>query len=126
MFHDGKKLIDVAIDLEIPAKRALKIWSQFLKLERMYECYEFYQIFQYQIPELLTISSFIRKNEVDITNISSILKDAKNVSHLQVYRSEIKNEIEILKQNKNNYLNQNTFRNHQLMPLGPLPRYYNW
>ena len=117
MFHDGKKLIDVAIDLEIPAKRALKIWSQFLKLERMYECYEFYQIFQYQIPELLAISSFIRKNEVDITNISSILKDAKDVSHLQLYRSEIKNEIEILKQNKNNYLNQNTLRNHQLMPF---------
>ena len=83
----------------------------------MYECYEFYQIFQYQIPELLAISSFIRKNEVDITNISSILKDAKDVSHLQLYRSEIKNEIEILKQNKNNYLNQNTLRNHQLMPF---------
>jgi hypothetical protein len=61
----------------------------------MYECYEFYQIFQYQIPELLTISGFIRKNEVDITNIASNLKDAKDVSHLQLYRSEIKNEIEI-------------------------------
>ena len=77
MFHDGKKLIDVAIDLEIPAKRVLKSWSQFLKLERMYECYEFYQIFQYQIPELLAISSFIRKNEVDITNISSSLERCK-------------------------------------------------
>ena len=123
LFRDGKKLTDVAIDLEIPARKALKLWSQFLKLERMEDCYEFYQTFQYQIPELLAISTFIRKNQVNITNISSILKDAKDVFHLQSYRSEIKNEIERLKQTKNNYsLNQNM----QPVPLGPLPRYYKW
>ena len=40
-----KKLTDVAIDLEIPAKKAVKLRSQSLRLERMYECYEFYQVF---------------------------------------------------------------------------------
>jgi len=69
----------------------------------MYECYEFYQTFLYQIPELLAISTFIRKNQVDITNIASVLKDAKDIFHLQSYRSEIRNEIERLKQNKNNH-----------------------
>ena len=69
----------------------------------MYECYEFYQTFLYHIPELLAISAFIRKNQVDITNIASVLKDAKDIFHLQSYRSEIRNEIERLKQNKNNH-----------------------
>ena len=93
----------------------------------MYECYEFYQIFQYQIPELLAIGSFIRKNQVDTKNIANVLKEAKDVSHLQSYRSQVKNEIELLKQNKNNHsLNQHNMRNYQLPPLGPLPRYYNW
>ena len=81
----------------------MRLWSQFLRLERMYECYEFYQTFLYQIPELLAISTFIRKNQVDITNIASVLKDAKDIFHLQSYRSEIRNEIERLKQNKNNH-----------------------
>ena len=63
LFRDGKKLTEVTIDLEIAAKRALKLWSQFLRLEKMYECYEFYQIFQFPIQELLSICSFIRKNE---------------------------------------------------------------
>jgi hypothetical protein len=126
LFSDGKKLTAIAIELEIPARKAVKLWTQFLRLEKMYECYEFYQIFRYQIPELLAIGSFIRKNNVDIRNISNILKDAKDVYHLQSHRSEIKNEIERLKKNQNNYLlNQNTMRNHQLPPLGPLPRYYN-
>ena len=122
LFRDGKKLTDVAIDLEIPARKALKLWSQFLKLERMEDCYEFYQTFQYQIPELLAISTFIRKNQVNITNISSILKDAKDVFHLQSYRSEIKNEIERLKQNKNN---QQYSQNNLYYPLKPLPQ-FNW
>ena len=75
----------------------------------MYECYEFYQLFQYQIPELLAIGSFIRENNVDTRNISRILKEATDVYYLQSYRAEIKNEIERLKQIKNSYsLNQNT------------------
>ncbi len=124
LFLDGKKLTDVAIDLEIPARKALKLWFQFLRLERMYECYEFYQVFQSQIPELLAIGSFIKENNVDTRNISRILKEATDVYHLQSYRAEIKNEIEKLKQTRNNYsLNQHT--NYQLHPLGPLPRYYN-
>ena len=123
LFSDGKKLTDVAIDLEIPARKAVKFWFQFLRLERMYECYEFYQVFQSQIPELLAIGTFIRENNVDTRNISRILKEATNVYQLQSYRAEIKNEIEKLKQTKNNYsLNQNM----QPVPLGPLPRYYNW
>ena len=123
LFRDGKKLTDVAIDLEIPARKALKLWFQFLRLERMYECYEFYQVFQSQIPELLAIGTFIRENNVDTRNISRILKEATDVYHLQSYRAEIKNEIEKLKQTKNNYsLNQNM----QPVPLGPLPRYLSW
>jgi hypothetical protein len=89
----------------------------------MYDFYEFYQTFQYQIPELLSISTFIRQNQVDITNIANVLKNAKDLLHLQSYRSEIKNEIEKLKQTKIDY----SLRPLQpLRPLGPLPSYYNW
>ena len=123
LFSDGKKLTDVAIDLEIPAKRALRLWSQFLRLERMYECYEFYQVFQSQIPDILAIGRFIRINEVDTRKIANILKEAIDLNHLQSYRLEIKNEIERLKQTKNNYsLNQNT-NYRPLLPLG-LPKHY--
>jgi helix-turn-helix protein len=65
LFKDGKKLTDVAIDLQLPARKALKLWSQFLRLERMYECYEFYQLFQSHIPQLLAISTFIKMNKVN-------------------------------------------------------------
>ena len=97
-FSDGTKLTDVAIDLQIPAKKALKLWVQFLRLERMYECYEFYKLFQYEIPQLLAISSFIRNNKASISNIANILKEAHDVNNLQLYRSSLDNEIARLKQ----------------------------
>jgi hypothetical protein len=63
-FRDGKKLTDVAIDLQIPARKAVKLWSQFLRLERMYACYEFYQECHHDLPTFLSINNFMKKNNV--------------------------------------------------------------
>ena len=125
LFREGKKLTEVAIELEIPAKKAVKLWTQFLILERMYQCYEFYKDYEYEIPRFLTINNFIKNNHVNINNIANVLKEAKNILNLRLQPSMIKYEIAELKQIKNNYLlNQNS--KHQRIPLGPLPRYYNW
>ena len=120
LFRDGQKLTDVAIELEIPAKKAVRLWSQFLRLEKMYECYEFYQDFQYELPQLLTISSFIKRNNIEIEKITTLLKNVKNILNLQSYHSNLKNEVEQLKQLHVDY----SLR--ILPPLQPLPRYYNW
>jgi DNA-binding NarL/FixJ family response regulator len=55
LFREGKKLTDVAIELDIAPEKAVKFWSQFLKLERMYDAYEFYKDCEYEIPRLLII-----------------------------------------------------------------------
>ena len=77
LFSEGKKLTDVAIELEIPARKVVKLSAQFSKLERMEDCFEFYQVFQYEIPQLLAISSFIRRNKINISKISNIMKEYK-------------------------------------------------
>jgi len=127
LFRDGKKLTEVAIELEIPARKAMKLWSQFLRLERMEECYEFYQDYRYDIPTLLSIATFMKRNNVFGKDIVNILRTANDVINLNQNYSNLKTEIEKIEQKKNNYsLNQNNMRNHYLPPLGPLPRYYNW
>ena len=127
LFSDGKKLTDVAIDLEIPARKALKLWNQFLKLEGMEDCYEFYKEHGYDIPRFLSINTFMKRNNISGNNIVKVLRTANDTINLNQNYSNLKAEIEKLKQNKNNYsLNQNYMRNYQLPPLGPLPRYYNW
>jgi hypothetical protein len=97
-----KKLTDVAIDLEIPARKAVKLWSQFLKLERMYQCYEFYKDYEHDIPRLLTINNFIKNNHVNIHNIVDILRKAKNIHDLELGISILKYEIVRLQKIKDN------------------------
>ena len=98
-----------------------------LKLERMEECYDFYQDYQYDIPTLLSIANFIKRNNLDGKDIVNVLRTANDIINLNQNYSNLKAEIEKLKQTRNNYLlNQNYKRNYQLPPLGPLPDYYNW
>ena len=124
LFRDGIKLTDVAIDLEIPADKAEKLWSQFLRLEKMEDCYEFYQDNSYDIPTFLSINNFIKRNNISGKDIVNVLRTANNVNNLNQTYSNLKAEIEGLKQTKNNYLlNQNTNYLPQILPLG-LPSYY--
>ena len=91
----------------------------------MYECFKFYHVFQNEIPRFLVINKFIKENNINIHNIATILKIAKDILGLQLHISILKYEIEELKQTKNNDLvNQNS--KHQLPPLPPLeplPKY---
>ena len=125
LFRDGKKLTDVAIDLEIPARKALRLWSQFLKLERMYECYEFYQVFQSHIPQLLAISTFIKMNKVNISNIPNILRTATDVNTLNETYYQLKTEVESLEQKKIN-LSYYSHPGYSLQPLSPNNPTYNY
>ena len=105
----------------------MQFWVQYLKSIRMFESFEFYQENSYDIPTLLSINSFMKRNNIYGNNIANVLREANNVNNLNRTISNLKEEIEKLKQTKNNYpLNHYTMRNHYLPPLGPLPRYYNW
>jgi hypothetical protein len=123
LFRDGKKPAEVKVLLDIPFKKAMIFWVQFLKSQRMEDCYEFYQVFQNDLPTLLPINNFMKRNNVSGKDIANVLKEANDVTNLNRMYSNLKNEIEKLKQMKNNYsLNQNTnFK--PLLPLG-LPKYY--
>ncbi len=112
LYIDGKKPTDVVIELDIPPEKVEKLWSQFLKSERMEECYDFFQMCQYDIPTILSINNFIKKNNIQGKDIANVLRKANGVINLNQTILNLKGEIERLKQMKNNYtLNQNTMKN---------------
>jgi hypothetical protein len=117
LFNDGKKLTDVAIDLEIPARKALKLWSQFLRLERMENCYEFYQEHSYDIPILLSINNFMKRNNVFGKDITNVLRQAKDVTNLNQTYSNLKTEINSLEHKRMNL----SYYSHSSYGLQPLP-----
>ena len=93
----------------------------------MYECYEFYQECQYDLPTFLSINNFIKRNNAYGKDIAKVLKEAKTIANLQLHLVIIKNEIERLKQMKNSYaLNQNNTNYKPLLPLGLPEHYYSF
>jgi uncharacterized protein YerC len=114
LFREGKKPTEVAIELNIPFKKTKKFWVQFLDLERMDECYEFYQDYRYDIPTFLSINNFMERNDIYGKDILEVLRTANDVINLNKIISNLKTEIERLKQNTNYQ---------PLLPLG-LPKYY--
>ena len=123
LFSDGKKPTEVVIELDIPPEKVEKLWSQFLKSERMEECYDFFQMCQDNIPTFLTIENFMKRNNLSGPDIANVLSKANSVYNLNQTILNLKGEIEKLKQTKNNYtLNQNM----KPVPLGPLPKYNTW
>ncbi len=66
-----------------------------------------FQECQYDIPTLLTINNFIKRNNIYGPNIANILRKANKVINLNMTIINLKTEIEELKQTKNYYsLNQ--------------------
>lgn len=129
LFLKNKKPVEVAIELNISYQEVDKYWLQFLKLENKYEAYEFYDIFQYEMPQLLAIGGFIRRNNIDTANISNILKYASNTSNLQLYHNKLQNEIAEWEREKKLYIATQNNMNYQLAPIRPMPihrynRYY--
>ena len=123
LFKEGKQIDEVKVLLDIPFKLASRCWEQYLESIRMFEAFEFYQENSYDMPTFLRINTFLKLNNVYGTDIVNVLRIAKDVINLNQIHSNLKIEIEKLKQTKNNYsLNQNT--NYKpLLPLG-LPRHY--
>ena len=65
------------------------------RLERMYESYEFYQVFQNEISWFFGYKQFIKENNINIHNIATILKKAKDLIGLKLHITILKHERRI-------------------------------
>ena len=88
----------------------------------MKRLYQIYVESEFKLKYIFKIYYFILRNKIDLKDMENVLRIAYDTTKLYQTHSNLKAEIEKLKQMKNNYsLNQNT--NYQpLLPLGPLPK----
>ena len=129
LFRNRKNPVEVAIDLELDYEEVRKYWTEFLRLNNMTKLYNIYIENEYHLDDLFRIYYFMLRNKIPIKDCEDVLKVAHETAKLYQIQSNLKAEIEKLKQTKNNYsLNQNT-NSRPLLPLG-LPehyyRYYNF
>jgi hypothetical protein len=117
LYQEGKKLDEVKVLLDIPFKLALKYRNQYLKSIRMFEAFEFYQEYSYDIPMLLSIATFMNRNNVSGNNILNVLRTANDILRLNQTYSNLKTEIKNLEQKRMRLL----YYSHSSYSLQPLP-----
>ena len=59
----------------------------------MEDCYDFFQTCQYDLPILLSINNFMKRNNIDGKDILNILRQAKTIRDLQLNQVHLQNEI---------------------------------
>jgi len=80
LYLQGNKIFDMAVELDISAPKVEKLYFQVLKLNRMDECYEFYEEHSYDIPTLLTMDHFMKHNNISSgPDIANVLRKANSV-----------------------------------------------
>jgi len=90
----------------------------------MKKLYNIYVENEFHLDSLFKIYYFMLRNEIPIKDCENVIQIAHDTTKLYQIHSNLKAEIEKLKQKKNNYsLNKNTNYLPQLLPLG-LPQYY--
>ena len=114
LFKEGKKIDEAKVLLDIPFKLAIRYWRQYLKSIRMYESFEFYQDHSYDIPTLLSINAFMKRNSIFGNDVVNVLRGANDVINLNNSISNLKSECETWQRVKNN---------HDNAPLEPLPKF---
>jgi transposase len=87
LFIEGKKPTEVAIILDIQYEKVSKFYYQFLKLEKKFDCYEFYQECHHDLPTLLSINNFMKKNNFYGEDVANVLRQAKTIATLQLYET---------------------------------------
>jgi hypothetical protein len=123
LFLKGKTPVQVAIDLDLDFPKVRNYWTEFLRLQNMKELYNIYIENEFHLDPLFRIYYFMKRNNIPIRDMEDVLRAANDVINLNKMVSNLKAEIE---QMKNNYLlNQNT--NYlPLLPLGLPEHYYRY
>jgi hypothetical protein len=117
LFKEGKKPTEVAIELDISYKHVSKFWYQFLKLEKKFDCYEFYEIWQNDLPSLLSINNFMQRNNIFGPDIANVLREANDTNNLNKTYYHLKTEVKNLEQRRMYLLYYSAHSNYSLRPL---------
>ena len=117
LYQEGKKPSEVKVLLDIPFKKTMIYWAQYLKSIRMFESFEFYLDHSYDIPTLLSINIFMKRNHTSGNDVVNVLREANDVINLNQIISNLKSECETWQLVK---------YNHDNAPIEPLPKKINW
>ena len=90
LFSEGKKPVEVAIQLGLPEKKATKYCREYWELEGLHELTFLYEERKHHLPSFLRLHNIMEREGIDDENdIANVLKYANELPNLQQYWENI-------------------------------------
>jgi hypothetical protein len=123
LFLKGRTTVQVSIDLNLDFQQVRTYWTEFLQLQNMKKLYNIFMENEFHLDSLFRIYYFMKRNKIPIKDMENILRVVDDSTKLYQIHSNLKAEIEKLKQIKNNIQHS---QYNQFAPLKPLPKLTCW
>ena len=108
LFLNGNNPVKVAIDLNIDYIEIRKYWTEFLRLQNMKKLYYLFVDNEVHLDYLFKIYYFMLKNQIPSKECENILRVVHDITRLNQYHSNLKQEINTLEQKRNKLLYYNS------------------
>src|SRR6188472_1378008 len=110
LYSEGKKPVEVAIQLGLPERQATKYCREYWELEGLYELTFLYEERKHHLPSFIRLHNIMQRQGIDDENdIANVLKYTKELPNLQQYCQSLQKQVQDLK-----YQNQKLERDLQV------------
>ena len=89
LFSEGKKPVDVAIQLGLSEKQATRYYREYLELEGLYELTLLYEERKHHLPSFLKLHKIMERQGMGEDDIANVLKYSNELPNLQYVQAKI-------------------------------------
>src|SRR6188508_552822 len=95
LFSEGKKPVEVAIQLGLSERQATKYCREYWELKGLYELTFLYEERKDHLPSFIRLHNIMEREGMDDENdIANVLKYAKELPNLQRYCQNLQNQVQ--------------------------------
>jgi hypothetical protein len=100
LFSEGKKPVQVAIELGLREKQVDKLYREFWKLKNLNELYEIYPQIRHCLPSFLKLHKALKKKGLNPNNVewfaNAIETGAIKIPEIQKQYAKVKDDLEVI------------------------------
>ncbi len=103
LFLEGKSIVKVAIELDLPTDQVLKIHSDYLILQNMERASRILTENRKNLGAYLSLFDFVNGNNIKVNDLNESVHLARNISNLKKEKSQLEYDLDMLMDTKKWY-----------------------
>ena len=103
LFHQGKKPIEVAVELNLNAQKTSKLYKDYLKLEGFHKLVSLYEEINHNLSLFLKFYYIIIQNNVKPNEIVNLVKNSNELTNLKTAIQIKRNELYFIEEKIKQY-----------------------